>query len=360
MDEETPSVGVTMADVARLAGVHPSTVSRALRGDTRISAEVREQVREVADRLGYRPNPLLTALSSLRHQHSQHKTPTTLAYVLREETHVTDHFKGVKKAATASGFKVEVFTIGSSLSPKRLNQILTYRNILGVILAPLPEAHGSFELDWDKYATVALEYTFLHPRFDRIVPDSFQSVVQVLKQCANYGHRRVGIVLSHAVHERNEGLLVAAYEYHMRRDNRLVLIEPLIVGPEGEEAAIHDWLLRAQPEVVITSNRIMSEVRKCMDTLGLDVPRQIGLVNLNADPVSPEHAGIVLNAQMMGEQAAYHLVHKLHHNQFGVPASPVSIQTYFRWVDGPTLIPAKEMERPAVYDAQQSAPVSAE
>lgn len=54
---------VTSHDVARMAGVSQPTVSRALRGDRRVSESTRLRVQEVADRLGYVPNSLGRALS---------------------------------------------------------------------------------------------------------------------------------------------------------------------------------------------------------------------------------------------------------------------------------------------------------
>ncbi|MEU1282059.1 LacI family DNA-binding transcriptional regulator [Streptomyces sp. NPDC005805] len=47
---------VTLLDVARAAGVSKSTVSDALQGSGRVAEGTREHVREVARRLGYRPN----------------------------------------------------------------------------------------------------------------------------------------------------------------------------------------------------------------------------------------------------------------------------------------------------------------
>ncbi len=70
-----------MADVARAAGVHPATVSRALRDDPRITAPVRRKVRAAAARLGYRKNPLVAALMSARRARTAAGYQATLAFV---------------------------------------------------------------------------------------------------------------------------------------------------------------------------------------------------------------------------------------------------------------------------------------
>jgi DNA-binding LacI/PurR family transcriptional regulator len=57
---------VSIRDVAREAGVSVTTVSHALNGKGRLNAETRRRVREVADRLGYRPNPAARSLVSGR------------------------------------------------------------------------------------------------------------------------------------------------------------------------------------------------------------------------------------------------------------------------------------------------------
>jgi DNA-binding LacI/PurR family transcriptional regulator len=55
---------VSIRDVAREAGVSVTTVSHALNGKGRLNPDTRKRVREVADRLGYRPNPAARSLVS--------------------------------------------------------------------------------------------------------------------------------------------------------------------------------------------------------------------------------------------------------------------------------------------------------
>ena len=56
----------TMEDVARLAGVNKATVSRALRGDSRISQATREKVWKFAKEIGYRLDLAASTLSGGR------------------------------------------------------------------------------------------------------------------------------------------------------------------------------------------------------------------------------------------------------------------------------------------------------
>ena len=58
----------TLRDVAKLANVHPGTVSRALNPHTRrmVNAETARRVLEAAERLGYRPNPIARGLKTNR------------------------------------------------------------------------------------------------------------------------------------------------------------------------------------------------------------------------------------------------------------------------------------------------------
>ena len=71
----------TMQDVAQAAGVARSTVSLALRGDRSIPPATRDRILAVAKRMGYRANPLVSALMSALHARRTSHKHTVLAYV---------------------------------------------------------------------------------------------------------------------------------------------------------------------------------------------------------------------------------------------------------------------------------------
>ena len=61
---EQPRTPVTIYDVAKAAGVAPSTVSRTFARPGRVNAETAARIRQVAEELGYRANPIGQALAT--------------------------------------------------------------------------------------------------------------------------------------------------------------------------------------------------------------------------------------------------------------------------------------------------------
>ena len=57
---------VTIADVARAAGVSKQTVSRAINDKGEISPETKERIMSIVNNLGYRPNRLAQAMNTQR------------------------------------------------------------------------------------------------------------------------------------------------------------------------------------------------------------------------------------------------------------------------------------------------------
>jgi DNA-binding LacI/PurR family transcriptional regulator len=66
LDDEPAPERATVVTLAHLAGVAPSTVSRALKGDPRISGKTRQRIAALATAQGYMPNVLARTLSSGR------------------------------------------------------------------------------------------------------------------------------------------------------------------------------------------------------------------------------------------------------------------------------------------------------
>ena len=166
--ESAGSSSVTMAQVAAAAGVSRSTVSRALQNHPRLPLETRERVCQLALEMGYRPNAMVSALmAELKKRRlpgsgtgtgASGGTLNTLAYLTAHPTRdgwrqpnpsFIEYFEGARDRALAQGYHLEPFWIHEpGLGTARFNRMLYTRHIRGVLIAPLPEPHGTVPLEW--------------------------------------------------------------------------------------------------------------------------------------------------------------------------------------------------------------------
>lgn len=127
-------MSVTMADVARVAGVNKATVSRVLKGDPRISTATAEKVWKVVKELGYQPNVVAKGLSSRRTE--------TFAAVFEDLSHpwVGAFLAGLDRVLAAKRQVVMVFSTGGDEGSRgRVSRSLKARRVDGVVwLDPVP------------------------------------------------------------------------------------------------------------------------------------------------------------------------------------------------------------------------------
>jgi LacI family gluconate utilization system Gnt-I transcriptional repressor len=90
---------ITLNDVAQAAGVSPSTVSRALRGERAVDPDLVLRVLEVSDKLGYVPDPAARALASQRSDH------VTILIPLLSNALFVDLLEAAQRTLRAAGFQ---------------------------------------------------------------------------------------------------------------------------------------------------------------------------------------------------------------------------------------------------------------
>lgn len=267
--------------------------------------------------MGYRPNPLSSALGTLRRQRASARYQTAIAYIEKKGVEGT-HLQGAREAVEQRGYKIELFEIGPDLSELRLNHILNARGIQGVILGPLLEAHGRFSLDWEQFSTVVIEYSFTDPAFDRVVTNSYDTMNIAIRECRLRGYARLGVALTQFVDERNEGLLCAAYALARERDPGMSPLSPLII-PEWNGKPFLAWFKRERPQVIISSNTLLPRIEECLARQNVRVPEDIGLVNLNYIPEHQHYSGVCQDAPAIGVMAARLVIEKLNHTTGASP-----------------------------------------
>ena len=85
------SGAITLADVAKLAGVAPITVSRAINTPAQVSPEVRQRVEDAVQRTGYVPNRMAGGLASSRSRLIAAVVPGIVMSVFMETIETLNH-----------------------------------------------------------------------------------------------------------------------------------------------------------------------------------------------------------------------------------------------------------------------------
>lgn len=91
---------ITLADVARAAGVSPITVSRALRGERAVDAELVARVQAAATDLGYVPDPAARALAS------RHSAQVVVLVPMLSNALFVDLLEAVQRTLRPAGFQM--------------------------------------------------------------------------------------------------------------------------------------------------------------------------------------------------------------------------------------------------------------
>ncbi len=340
-----------MADIAREVGTSTATVSMSLRGLANIPPGTRERVRVAARRLGYRPNPFVSALMRSRRLGRPVPSRPVIAVVCglerpeawRESPSHTRRAirRGVFDRASELGYRGEEFWINlDGMSPQRFGGMLLARGIRGVLLGPLADGAPPPALAWDQFAAVTISVPFLHVPLHAVCNDHFFSCMHAVHQCHDLGYRRPALVIRASHRPFFQGRLEGGFLTAQRSLPDLVSLPPLLLSHSDDPASFPSgtfsgWLERHRPDVILSLDGQMME--RQLKLLGFAVPGDIGVASLSSPLPGHRLSGIYQNGARIGSTGIDVLVAKLERNEFGLPAQPVATMVQGIWNPGRTL-----------------------
>ena len=303
-----------MKDIAAAVGASVATVSRALRDDPRQSAEMRGKVRDVAKRMGYSPDPFISAWVSRRWGKAERELGTIAWITVHSERISWGEFRsGAEERARRQGYRLEEFKLKDpGMKTARLNRILSSRGICGVCVAPLPE-RGRLAMDWDRFASAAIGHSLEDPHLHRVSPDQSQGMELALRKVEAEGYRKIGLCLDGRVNIKvncnwqARALLFA--EQHADCRVRLLMVDKF-----QSRDKFARWFKRERPEVIVGSDGF---VVRWAGELGLKVP-----IRLLAWSRSEGCPGVDERRAELGAAAIDLVIEQLRRNERGVPAVP--------------------------------------
>ncbi|MGC4074891.1 MAG: LacI family DNA-binding transcriptional regulator [Nibricoccus sp.] len=348
---------VVLSDVAKIAKVHVTTVSLAMRNSARIPIETRVRIQALARKLGYQRDPVLQALVSYRRQCFERKNPPTIAYITswnsrfgwKNATGHNQFHQGALAKAAELGFTLEHFWLREPhLTQERLDSILRTRAITSVILAShARENDTALRLNWPSLNAVKIDYLPSNPEIHNVTNDQFSIMRMAVLKAINLGYKRIGLVMHRGWNHAVNRLWTAGFICEQENISYRHRIPPLIFPnprpvhnwmSEGNheesvgEKCFEKWNDRYKPDVIISKS---SFVRHAIDRLKLKIPQDIGFVDLFvSDDQLGKIAGVRQNHEIVGALAVEIVAGQLHHNKFGIPKVPTTTFVEGTWVDG--------------------------
>lgn len=323
---------VTIAEVAKRAGVSTATAGRVLGGYGYSRQEIKDKVRRAAEELGYRPNLLARSLIT-----GKTKTIGVVAGDIQSPFYASI-LRGVADVARAAGFGI-LLTNSDEKIERELEavQLLREKQVDGLIIAP-SDLSGSPHLRAavrDGCPVVLIDRQVKDLAVDVVSVDNRAASRECISRLIEVGHRRIGLVaeLEHWEHDGIPAFLEAIqagsidpsglfpswqrlYGYVEALRDAHLPIDPELIGRVGiysAEGARKETLRLLQhedrPTALFTADGLMSAAAMDIITsLDLQIPHDLSLICFDdldwMSFIKPGIAAVVQPLTEMGETAA--------------------------------------------------------
>ena len=332
---------VTCRDMAKKLGLSQPAVSMALRNHPSLPLKTRERVQALAAELGYRPDPVLSALNAYRQANRSVAFQSTIGCInlyasTRRHTPYEDFYQGAEQRSLELGFHFEEFPVTGSEQWERLPRILKSRGIEGLLILPSPVAmQEQFQatFPWGDFSTVLLGQALGRQIFHLVINDQAQSAVIAVRELHALGYRRIGLVMPLEFAQATDYHFLGGYLSECVRHGIASL--PLLDDSTSEKLFRKNtahWIKSERLEAVIASGdgHILPTLREA----NLRVPEDIAVAFLSRMEALPKYAHVDQHELQIGVAAANQLVDLLRRNERGVPALPMRHLIPGTWTNG--------------------------
>ena len=328
--ERTPTrKRMQMADIARMAGVSTSTVSRALNGSSLIPEPTRARIVELARSLNYTVN---VGAANLRKKDVQ-----TVALV-----HLGDSMQRMSDPFLLS----MVGHVADALESRGMNLLLTRLNDDRIDQIPALVQGGQVaglivigQLRWHGYLNELARLGIPLAVWGAVLPDALYPVVGsdntlggylATKHLLELGAKSVAFVgdIQHPEgKQRHQGYVNALRECGLKEDP--MLFHPLLFDEAGTKEAVGRWIDNRHPfDAVFAGSDIAAlNVMAALASRGLEVPTQVKVVGYDDIPWAKHVHPPLTTVQQRTDDASQALVELLFESLEGHPRRSVVLDT---------------------------------
>ena len=315
----------TMADVAKLAGVSPMTVSRVMNGDPNVRANTRKKVDDAVAALNYVPNQAARRLAGVR--------PARIGVLYSNPSagYLTEFLVGLLNQASLNNVQLVVEKCEDEQWKEKTQRLLD-NGVDGIILPPpLCDVRGLIDL-LAKAHVPAVTVACGQPdqRVSAVSIDDYQAAYTMTSHLIALGHQRIGFVAGHpnqsASARRLAGFRAAMTDKGLAMAEELT-VQGLFTYRSGLDAAEQLLGLEPRPTAVFASNDDMAAATVAIaHRMGLDVPGDLTVAGFDdtalATTIWPELTTVRQPIAGMAETAVKFLVQQIRAQREGQPQEP--------------------------------------
>jgi LacI family transcriptional regulator len=294
----------TIYDIARLTGVSPSTVSRALNKPGRLNAQTERRIRDAAAELGYRINPMARALPTGK--------TGTIGLLVSDITNPVyfDLVRGAERVASETGMTIVFADSQESPELERATAERLQTSVDGLLLVGSRLEDSQIqELSSVKPLVVVNRRVEGIPA---VIPDVLPGITAALERLREAGHRRIAYLAGPEASWMNGQRWQTAFAIAVEWDMSIVEIKSSAPTREGGAEAF-GRVKAADVSAVLAYNDLVALglLRACREH-GLDVPGKLSIVGFDdifgADLPTPALSTIRMPLAASGERAIRRLL----------------------------------------------------
>ncbi len=332
-------------EIANAANVSKMSVSRALSGSKGVSKATRQRIKELAKKMGYRPNPLIDTLMTHLRQRRTLSSQANLAYLSTYEgtfpnkllyaTHRA-MYEGAHQRAEELGFGFTYINWSEIASkPSRINSILHSRGVIGVAIAPVPHKDFKIPLKWDDFSVAAIGFSFSDPPNHRSASAEHHAVLTSVEKLLALGYRQIGFCL-HGGDFRFDDTWLGSFLARQYKCRDIGNIPPLLLETLDLKS-FQNWYEKYRPDCILAGGSGFYDLSQQSN---LKIPEEVGLAVLNRTSECTHLSGIDRNnGHQLGSMAVDLLSEQIHHNERGIPQYPQTVLTEVAWISSTTTRP---------------------
>jgi LacI family transcriptional regulator len=333
---------VTLKDVARQAGVHPATASRALNPETRllVSEDTASRVLSAATQLGYRPNAVARSLRTRRSH--------TVGVLIPDLNNplFPPIVRGLEDRLSADGYVALIGnTDGDAQRERMVFEQMRARHVDGYALAtahltnPLLAEAARAGLPVVLMNRIAEDYSF-----PSVSVDNERGIQMAVSHLISLGHRRIACIagpqdVSTGLN-RYRGFLAAMREAGLPVDPGQVAFAGAFAIEEGRDCARQ--ILSRHPgftAVAAANDMLAVGCYAALEESGLDCPADVSVVGFNdmpfIDMLRPPLTTVAFPHYQVGTEAAQLLIERINGAEGPVKMLYLAPQLKVRGSTGP-------------------------